>query len=130
MNKICTSIEQSQKLIELGIGVKTADMFYRDNGVDVKLMWEHLPDVQVTNPAWSLTALLDLMPKVISIMVSEHAAYRYELEWQFANDNSLRYVGNDGKCLIDIYSDHDDGWKDSIDTAFEMICWLKENGKI
>ena len=28
MNKICTSIDQSKKLIELGLDVKTADMFW------------------------------------------------------------------------------------------------------
>ena len=28
MNNICTSVEQSQKLIELGIDVNTADMYY------------------------------------------------------------------------------------------------------
>lgn len=28
MNKICTSIEQSKKLIELGIDINTADMFW------------------------------------------------------------------------------------------------------
>ena len=28
MNKICTSVEQSKKLIELGIDIKTADMYY------------------------------------------------------------------------------------------------------
>lgn len=28
MNKICTNIEQSKKLIELGIDVNTADMFW------------------------------------------------------------------------------------------------------
>ena len=28
MNKICTTIEQSQKLIELGVDVNTADMRY------------------------------------------------------------------------------------------------------
>ena len=28
MNNICTSIEQSQKLIELGIDVNTADMYH------------------------------------------------------------------------------------------------------
>lgn len=28
MNKICTSIEQSRKLIELGIDINTADMIY------------------------------------------------------------------------------------------------------
>jgi hypothetical protein len=29
MNKICTSIEQSKKLLELGIDVNTADMYYQ-----------------------------------------------------------------------------------------------------
>lgn len=29
MNKICTSLEQSKKPVELGIGVNTADMSYR-----------------------------------------------------------------------------------------------------
>lgn len=33
MNKICTSIEQSKKLIELGIDINTADF-----------MWEYNPD--------------------------------------------------------------------------------------
>jgi len=28
-SKICTSIEQSKKLIELGIDVNTADMYYQ-----------------------------------------------------------------------------------------------------
>jgi len=34
MNKLCTTIEQSQKLIELGIDVNTSDMFYADLLVD------------------------------------------------------------------------------------------------
>ena len=29
MNKICTTIEQSQKLMELGLDVNTADMYYK-----------------------------------------------------------------------------------------------------
>ena len=136
MNKICTTIEQSKKLIELGMDVKTADMDYVPCVNDMN---EYDYVVNIWNneheenwiPCWSLTALLGLMPKVISIMVSEDAAYRYELEWQFANDNSIRYVGSDRKCLIDIYSDHDDDkWKDLIDTAFQMVVWLKENNKI
>ena len=143
-----TSLEQSKKLIEVGIDINTADMFYADILVNDEHKYIIHPlesygfktfkDTKGREsaklkfiPAWSLSALLDLMPKVISIMVSEDAAYRYELEWQFANDNSIRYVGSDRKCLIDIYSDHDDDkWKDLIDTAFEMVCWLKENGKI
>ena len=129
MNKICTSIDQSQKLIELGIDRKSSDMYYWC-GSDLRIGGHKAQDEELDIPAWSLSALLELMPKSICIKQSEHSGYFYFLEWQFANDNSLRYAGNDRKCLIDIYSDHDDNWKDSIDTAFEMICWLKENGKL
>ena len=71
MNKICTSIEQSKKLIELGIDVNTADMWYTHIG------WEHLNDnseapiyfpIVIRDceskddiPCWSLSALLDVM---------------------------------------------------------------------
>ena len=34
MNKICTSPEQSQKLLELGIDVNTADMCYDGYALD------------------------------------------------------------------------------------------------
>ena len=133
MNKICTSLEQSKKLIELGIDVSTADMCHEILQQEPQIVYKTHCRVKCLNdeiPAWSLTALLELMPKSICIKQSEHSGYFYFLEWQFANDNSLRYVGHNRECLIDIYSDHDDNWKDSIDTAFEMVCWLKENGKI
>lgn len=150
-SKICTSIEQSKILIELGIDVNTADMRYGyiapydysdrmyDGGYDEvpypKDFLKKNPNFSENEydgelPAWSLSALLQLMPKSICIKQSEHSGYFYFLEWQFANDNSLRYVGIDSKCLIDIYSDHDVALKDDIDTAFEMVCWLKENKKI
>jgi hypothetical protein len=146
MNKICTDLSQSKKLIELGINVNTADMCWSlftiitNGNKDIKqvllptsygvVIKQSAPDFIERHPAWSLSALLGMMPKSICIKQSEHSGYFYFLEWQFANDNSLRYVGHDGKCLIDIYSDHDVKWKDSIDTAFEMICWLKENNKL
>ena len=70
MNKICTSIEQSQKLIELGIDINTADMFWdtaepnerRKPLVGPISDYCDMEDWAV--PAWSLTALLDLMPKI------------------------------------------------------------------
>ena len=70
--KICTDLEQSKKLVELGIDTSTADMFYRDNGIDVKLMWEHLPTIKVTNPAWSLGALLDVLPSATLDSSDDH----------------------------------------------------------
>lgn len=78
MNKICTSQEQSKKLIELGIDATTADMF-----------WDTLstknPEAQVDNhhlvdeyddwyrvPAWSLSALMNLLPsKLVSLTTNK-----------------------------------------------------------
>ena len=53
-------------------------MFHRDNGIDVKLMWEHNAQ-KVTNPCWSLTALLAQMP--CSELVSSNDN-RYRVFWK------------------------------------------------
>ena len=87
MNKICTSIEQSQKLIDLGIDINTADMRYGyiapydfsdrmyEGGYDPT---PYHKDFFIKNPmfsteeydgelyAWSLSALLSVLPSVIT----------------------------------------------------------------
>ena len=68
INRICTSQEQSQKLIKLGIDVNTADMYYDVNSYGI----QGKPEVAVGKvwskdiPAWSLTALLSVLPSVIT----------------------------------------------------------------
>lgn len=137
MNKICTSIEQSQKLINLGIDISTADMRYGyiapyefsdsmyDGGYDPI---PYHKDFFIKNPmfsteeydcelyAWSLTALLNIIPKKIN--------FGYENDSTFV----LKPLEND-KYLADYYEVS--FVKDnSIDAVFEMVCWLKENEKI
>lgn len=114
MNKICTSIEQSKKLIELGIDVYTADMFWK-NGVSDKYIQCFTPFVSCgTNmdydydiPAWSLAALLGLIPPG-NILLRDALGGKY-------------------KCINTVDSDYYDN---PLDAAFEMICWLKENKKL
>ena len=88
--KICTSIEQSKKLLNLGLDPCTADMYYK-YVLPKSDKLHHVPDVgEPTNalswynkgytfkgikeplelkdfciPCWSLAALLELMPKTI-----------------------------------------------------------------
>lgn len=62
MTQVYTNIEQSQKLAEI-LPLESADMFYRDNGTDVKLMWEHNAQ-KVKNPCWSLAALLNYLREI------------------------------------------------------------------
>lgn len=119
MNKICTSIEQSNKLIELEIDVNTADMCYCpmmniDSGKNEGYLevpecysFSEVKDFLVPYlPAWSLTALLKLMPKsTISTpnpFCDIYCCRNIEFDMEF-------YAGN------------------PVDAAFEMVCWLLEN---
>ena len=69
MIKICTSIEQSKKLLSLGIDPSTADMMYQeyetvkgdDYDYDYKLQPFYSEELDGI-PAWSLTVLSELMP--------------------------------------------------------------------
>ena len=73
MSKNCTDIEQSQKLIELGIDVNTADMMWDDwSLIDEgwKLSVGYYPEIEKDYgrkcyPAWSLSALLSVIPQEI-----------------------------------------------------------------
>ena len=124
MNKICTTIEQSQKLIELGIDVNTADMYWWYGG---KIHYVEAMDDGDFNkesdiPAWSLTALLGLMPDRLYINDDE--------EYWFKLDN----VGGLYRCYYEEDEfEYDlsffDG-EEPIDVLFNMVIWLKENNNI
>jgi hypothetical protein len=115
MNKICTSLEQSQKLIELGIDTKTADMYHApDANIIVAEPYitkagdkTFIPAYKGAIPAWSLTALLGVLPKGTRLLKS-------------ATDDT--YHCDCPKGNIDKWFDN------TIDAAFEMVVWLKENG--
>lgn len=128
MNKICTSIDQSQKLIELGIDINTADMCWCSR----KLQWGEIKETIIAypmlpiqeksevfkyTPAWSLTALLGLIPESIDDNTDNFT----QLEM---TKKSISYVFSDGMLRIGFLKEN------LIDTAFEMVCWLKENGKL
>lgn len=111
MAKICTSIEQSKKLIELVIDINTADMCWSTDIPDLPTLLAY-PITDCDNwenktPAWSLTALMGLIPKFsLEKDISKDAGYQLHY-----NYNTIYY-------------------DDPIDAAFEMICWLKEYKKI
>ena len=109
MNKICTSIEQSKKLIELGIDVNTADMYWWSTSL--KYYIEAMDDGDFNEaeghvPAWSLTALLKLIPKS---MIST------------PNPLSANYCCRNIEFDMECYADN------PVNAAFQMLVWLKEN---
>ena len=146
-NKICTSIEQSKKLLKLGIDVNTADMRYGyiapydysdrmfDGGYDEvpypkdflkknPNFYEDEYDSEL--PAWSLTALLDVLPFYLTV---NNQIYGF---------NMMKGLDKNGETYAIRYTIFNttfhlhltDYYNDPIDAAFEMICWLKENNRL
>lgn len=126
MSKICTSIEQSKKLIELGLDATTADMFW--DLLDGDLPEEKIPnccpdrfDISIDEfvPAWSLSALIELIPDKISInnesyylsFTKKSVEFRGPITW-------------DGQKAKSFEMDN------ILDAAFEMVCWVINNGHL
>lgn len=121
MNKICTSLEQSNKLIELGIDVSTADMYWWYSGrrYYVESMDDDDFNKESDIPAWSLSALLGLMP-------TDDKKDEYYVDTESHSDyHTINYRNCWDGCIHSEYSE-----ESLLDVAFEMVCWLKENGKL
>lgn len=143
MNKICTSQEQSKKLIELGIDVTTADMFWDTLSAEK-------PEAQVDNhhlvdeyddwyrvPAWSLSALMNLLPSEFT-EVGKYSETKYKIDIR-------KYALTDDVDIYQVaygYHWHDNSgcsWSDMINTGtkeelidavFQMVVWFLENKKL
>ena len=125
---IATTIEQSKKLIELGIDTDKADMFYASG---VKLLPKNGyvigPNIDVY--AWSLNTLLDMLPVKIDnydLVIYKSFCYNekghvYTVSYQLDKDfyeNIYDY---------EIIHLKEKERPDLIDAVFDMIVWLKEN---
>ena len=121
--KICTDIEQSKKLIELGIDINTADMMWDDwSLIDEgwKLSVGYYPEIEKDYgrkcyPAWSLAALLDIL-KNRAYSIDEDAnvilsSYKTVEWWDLSICNSV---------LEEVTKSH------PVDACVEMILKLKE----
>ena len=119
MNKICTSQEQSKKLVELGIDIHTADIIY--NILDESYIRHNTPIDKFHKPAWSLTALMKLIPFQI-ITKNERYGFR---QWKGYNTQGetycFEYISSTNQRLYETYH-----WNNPLDAAFEMVCWLKK----
>jgi len=102
-----TSIEQSRKLIELGLDPSTADMFYNLSESQIpNVIYGNNDDFKCYLFAWSLTALLELMP-IGSHIEKRKGCYACYVVYAKPLEASI-----------------------PIDAAFEAICYLIEQGYI
>ena len=136
MAKICTSIEQSKKLIELGIDINTADIIYTTFYGKIS---KNLPmpreaydilkcpiDGDKCVPAWSLTALLGILP--LHLIVNGDV-YKFGMSKGF-NKNGETYAIKYNIFNTTFYLHLTNFYNNPIEACVEMIVWLKENGKI
>lgn len=119
-NPICTSVEQSQRLIGLGLDVYTSDLYYvlRRNGEPrLALFASNIPEGMLNNlPAWSLSALINQLPQFITaentdyclMMTSDRIVY-----WNPNKDN-----------LFETTQDN------LLEAIVETLAWLIEKGEI
>lgn len=110
-----TTIEQSKRLLELGLDPSTADMVYISgapphlNVLDEEYIKREMLD-EYDVLAWSLSALLEVMPLGVELhkMRDDAGKAYYEIDY--------------------LYTGYEDS--DPINAAYEMACWLLENGHI
>lgn len=118
IGKVCTTEEQSKVLLALGLSPDTADMYYvrimdEDGCYDESHLWvaetteEKLQCEAYKLPAWSLSALLELLPDII-----KEGEYYYTFS---LTKSVIEYIGPDGHVLYSA------GGRCFIDAAVEMF---------
>lgn len=125
-----TTIEQSKKLVELGIDVDTADMYYPyylefDKYPSTPLaLDDELKNYQLIGediPCWSTEALLKLLPRCIytkdNFVLNDIQAYKDSYRISYTN---ISYTNYEYKNVIECKYDT------LIECAYNMIVKLKE----
>lgn len=127
---ICTNIEQSQQLVRLGLDPVTADMcFEMEKGNWTINVGKKSAQVNrgLAIPAWSLSALLEVMPKDTNETYHLFSSMMPDQLGSWVCDRSKYYMDADG------YNKNDyECFKSNspVTAAYEMVCWLLEQGLI
>lgn len=129
-SQVCTSREQSERLLALGLNKETADMYYRfydENTYEInptwKTIWEDRSDYKKIIPAWGLHRLLCLLPKRVQVY-DEVWNFKRNLYLSIDEDFNIRYEENvDEPCFDKIF------WAyDIYKNCVEAIEWLIKEG--
>ena len=127
--KIATSIEQSKKLLELGLDADTADMWY----LPIKDTYELVTSPSLTRgiiPAWSLSVLINLMPEVIEREDKRKATMTYVPSFsRVISPHSIFYRGDNG-AMDYAFAGYNNGKNDLVDACCNMLGWLIKQGYI
>ncbi|MBD5240497.1 MAG: hypothetical protein HDS59_00190 [Barnesiella sp.] len=127
--QIATSLEQSQRLIACGVNPDSADMLLYNNALSVQVRGlGKIPEC--ATPAWSLSALLELLPQIID-------KCWLTIQKLKNRNNQTRYGVAYMVCKYDkdgTLNTHSAGRKfstittDLMEACIETIEWLTANG--
>ena len=133
----CTTIEQSRKLIELGLKPETADLCYvavtnkQQPQADSLIVRQNYSFQQNDVPAWSVEALLEAMPQSIHQWDDRDRCYKtYELNLFRSYYHCCSY--SFGPSLKE--ENHDNlicyGGDTWIEAVYNVVIWCFENNHI
>ena len=120
-SQICTSREQSERLLALGLKKETADMYY---SYDIICAKPYYKVVEFMNgcvpedifPAWSLHRLIEMMPQIIGHL---------ELA---VNDAFVGYYEDRCESETGMYWEHTEESSNLYDNLISCIEWLIKEG--
>ena len=118
-SQICTSREQSERLLALGLKKETADMKWlgcSDENGDIYYMLSDVPHhFRSTDiPAWSLHRLIEMMPTLIG--------WRDKQYWLDVNNDGVCYSTSMSYALVEFIADN------LYDNIIFCIEWLIKEG--
>lgn len=124
MNMIATTSEQSQRLLRCGVSADTADMHYFKDILSVgHLVWD-TPFPKKIFPAWSLSRLLELLPKEIYDESGDGFYFSLAKEFPLSEEYGAAYI----PCWYkgdSIVRKRDNC---PIEACVQLIEWLAANG--
>ena len=117
-SQICTTREQSERLLALGLKKETADMYY-DNKLEGELprLMPHTSEIDYfqlwdrITPAWSLHRMIELIPE----SVTQEIPY-------FTKDGNVELVNSDG-IITKAF-----GGENLYDALLDFFRWLIKEG--
>jgi hypothetical protein len=110
-SQVCTSVEQSKRLLDLGLKSETADMcidlYYEDEPFVVHNKIDYSKQIEFV-PAWSLHRLLELCPDCQIDVGNKYATFYYR-EWDMDAEDFQMF-------------------ENTYDNVIECIKWLISEG--
>lgn len=77
-SQVCTTIEQSKRILALGLNPETADCYNRPEEWGYS-NWIGKPSLETDIPAWSLHRLLEMLPYTMTFRLKKHKITLYDI---------------------------------------------------